>query len=111
LTVLVSGIMPASNGAIKITLTSMLVWLLAFSPTLAQTPPNSRAQDQGEVVRVYTELVQTEVMVFDKQRFLSRGCREVVIFFTSQPSIAFQNAALHSRLVFRSSDLAEKPHI
>ncbi len=67
--------MPASNSAIKITLTSMLVWLLAFPPTLAQTPPNSRAQDQGEVVRVYIELVQTDVTVFDKQGHFANGLR------------------------------------
>ncbi len=53
----------------------MLAWLLAFSPTLAQTPPNSRAQDQGEVVRVYTELVQTDVTVFDKQGHFANGLR------------------------------------
>ena len=37
----------------------------------AQTPPavpaESRRQDQSDVLRVYTELVQTDVMVFDKQ--------------------------------------------
>lgn len=33
--------------------------------TAAQTEPNQ--QDQSEVVRVYTELVQTDVSVFDKQ--------------------------------------------
>lgn len=67
--------MPASDSAIKLTLSSMLAWLLAFSPTLAQTPPNSRAQDQGEVVRVYTELVQTDVTVFDKQGHFANGLR------------------------------------
>jgi len=47
----------------------------------AQTPPGapaeSRGQDQSDVLRVYTELVQTDVMVFDKQgRFVNGLKRE-----------------------------------
>lgn len=44
-----------------------LLFVLTFwSSTLAQTtPPPQKPQD--DVVRVYTELVQTDVMVFDKQ--------------------------------------------
>jgi VWFA-related protein len=47
----------------------------------AQTPPTvtpeSRRQDQSDVLRVYTELVQTDVMVFDKQgRFVNGLKRE-----------------------------------
>ena len=44
-----------------------LLLLLAWSAIHAQTatPPPPKSQD--EVVRVYTELVQTDVMVFDKQ--------------------------------------------
>jgi len=43
-----------------------LLFLLAFwSTTSGQTTPPKKPQD--DVVRVYTELVQTDVMVFDKQ--------------------------------------------
>ena len=43
-----------------------LLFLLTFwSTTPAQTTPTAKPQD--DVVRVYTELVQTDVMVFDKQ--------------------------------------------
>jgi VWFA-related protein len=38
-----------------------------FKSTIAQQPSSSPAPKQDEVVRVYTELVQTDVMVFDKQ--------------------------------------------
>jgi VWFA-related protein len=45
--------------------------------TPAGVPPESRRQDQSEVLRVYTELVQTDVMVFDKQgRFVNGLKRE-----------------------------------
>lgn len=45
---------------------TVLFVLTLWSTTLAQTtPPPKKPQD--DVVRVYTELVQTDVMVFDKQ--------------------------------------------
>lgn len=46
-----------------------LIWLfLLLAPAIqAQTPTPTPARSQDEVVRVYTELVQTDVMVFDKQ--------------------------------------------
>lgn len=46
-----------------------IAWLLLLASTaLAQTTtPTPPAKPQDEVVRVYTELVQTDVMVFDKQ--------------------------------------------
>src|SRR5690349_10913136 len=47
---------------------SVLVFLLlAWSATSAQTPTPSPQKSPEDVVRVYTELVQTDVMVFDKQ--------------------------------------------
>src|SRR6185436_2804138 len=47
---------------------SILVCLLACPPGLmGQTREQSKRPDQSEVLRVYTELVQTDVMVFDKQ--------------------------------------------
>jgi VWFA-related protein len=44
-----------------------LLLLLAWSAIHAQTATPSPPKSQDEVVRVYTELVQTDVMVFDKQ--------------------------------------------
>lgn len=42
-----------------------------------QTPSDSKGQGQSDVLRVYTELVQTDVMVFDKQgRFVNGLKRE-----------------------------------
>jgi VWFA-related protein len=56
--------MPARRNSSKY-LTVLFV-LTLWSTTLAQTtPPPAKPQD--DVVRVYTELVQTDVMVFDKQ--------------------------------------------
>ena len=57
----------------------LLVCLLIVAPfDLAQTPQTPRNskrqpdQDQSDVLRVYTQLVQTDVMVFDKQgRFVN----------------------------------------
>ena len=61
--------------------TACLLCLVAFlllysTEVFAQTPPattpESKGQDQPEVLRVYTELVQTDVMVFDKEgRFVN----------------------------------------
>jgi VWFA-related protein len=58
--------------------TRHLAWLLflliTWSVTQAQTPsPSPKPQD--DVVRVYTELVQTDVMVFDKQGKFVNGLK------------------------------------
>src|SRR5882672_2108894 len=50
----------------------LLACLLLFSPighgqNPTTAPPVPQRQDQTDVLRVYTELVQTDVMVFDKQ--------------------------------------------
>ncbi|HYK19728.1 MAG TPA: VWA domain-containing protein [Pyrinomonadaceae bacterium] len=45
----------------------LLLLLLAWSAVSAQTATPSPQKSPDEVVRVYTELVQTDVMVFDKQ--------------------------------------------
>lgn len=51
-----------SRSLIRVT-AIIVSWLLAYAaPVSSQTPTN-----QDEVVRVYTELVQTDVMVFDKK--------------------------------------------
>jgi VWFA-related protein len=60
---------------------ALLAYLLIGWPrTHAQTPqdpppppPVQTTQDQGEVVRTYTELIQTDVMVFDKQGKFASG--------------------------------------
>jgi VWFA-related protein len=44
-----------------------LLFLTGWSVVSAQTTPLPAPKSQDEVVRVYTELVQTDVMVFDKQ--------------------------------------------
>lgn len=66
--------MPAGTSLIKIAPALTLICLMALSlNTLGQTV--SRPQDQAEVVRVFTELVQTDVMVFDKQGRFADGLR------------------------------------
>src|SRR6266850_3421796 len=40
---------------------------ITASPTFAQTRPEAQPQNQDDVIRVNTELVQTDVMVFDKK--------------------------------------------
>lgn len=42
----------------------------------AQTPQPSRPQEQSEILRVFTELVQTDVMVFDKQGRFVEGLKK-----------------------------------
>src|SRR6266567_517510 len=49
--------------------------LVCSAEVFGQTPQEPRPQDQAEVVRVYTELVQTDVMVFDKQGRFANGLR------------------------------------
>ena len=63
---------------IRLAKISVLVCVLACPPGFqAQTLEQSKRQDQSEVLRVYTELVQTDVMVFDKQgRFVPGLKRE-----------------------------------
>jgi VWFA-related protein len=67
--------MPAQTNAIKTisaTLVSGFIILWLSSPLSGQTNQN-RTQAQGEVIRVFTELVQTDVMVFDKQGRVVNG--------------------------------------
>ena len=70
--------MPAPIPAIKGSLLFALPCLLALIlPASGQTTPGSVTQDQADVVRVKTELVQTDVMVFDKEgRFVNGLNRE-----------------------------------
>ncbi|HEY0346930.1 MAG TPA: VWA domain-containing protein [Pyrinomonadaceae bacterium] len=49
---------------------------LLFAPAIfAQTQPQKPAEEQGDVIRVNTELVQTDVMVFDKKGHFVDGLR------------------------------------
>ncbi|MBA2524942.1 MAG: hypothetical protein H0V18_04030, partial [Pyrinomonadaceae bacterium] len=66
--------MPARTSLINIASARILICLLALSLNiLGQT--GSRPQDQSEVVRVFTDLIQTDVMVFDKQGRFADGLR------------------------------------
>jgi hypothetical protein len=56
-------------------LTLVLLFLLVWSQQgHTQTPP-PKGQDQPDVLRVYTELVQTDVMVFDRQGNFVNGLK------------------------------------
>lgn len=70
--------MPSLSSIIKTVKLMALICLLPASPGgRAQTPPEPKPKDQADVLRVYTELVQTDVMVFDKQgRFVNDLKRE-----------------------------------
>src|SRR6266498_2491245 len=73
--------MPSSFFTIKMAtaLGCLLVILLStgYGQTPTELPPDARSQDQSDVLRVYTELVQTDVMVFDNQgRFVNGLKRE-----------------------------------
>lgn len=66
--------MPARTSLIKIASARIVICLLALTlNTLGQTTP--RPQEQSEVLRVFTDLVQTDVMVFDKQGNFANGLR------------------------------------
>src|SRR6185295_14216426 len=68
-------IMPAQNNAIKLILFGLLSCLAPelTSPRLTAQTPQKPVQDQSDVVRVFTNLVQTDVMVFDKQGKVVNG--------------------------------------
>jgi VWFA-related protein len=57
----------------------VLLLLLQAAAAIGQTPQEvpaeSKGQDQTEVLRVFTELVQTDVMVFDKQGHFVNGLK------------------------------------
>ena len=68
--------MPVPARVVTATVTRILICLFAIPPTaFSQTQTQSR--DQTEVVRVFTELIQTDVLVFDKDgRFQDNLRRE-----------------------------------
>ncbi len=49
--------------------------LLSVQAVAGQTPQRPTPTDQGDVLRVYTELVQTDVMVFDKNGNFVNGLK------------------------------------
>ncbi|MDQ2975279.1 MAG: VWA domain-containing protein [Acidobacteriota bacterium] len=67
------------KSLVKSAIGSLFVWLLLLATqALAQNPQNTKPPDQSEeVVRVYSDLVQTDVMVFNKEgRFVNGLKRE-----------------------------------
>jgi VWFA-related protein len=76
-------------------LTLLLCTFLTCAEAVAQTTQPSPQRSPDEVVRVYTELVQTDVMVFDKQgRFvdgLTKESFELRIDGKPRPIQAFEN--------------------
>ena len=68
--------MPASARVVTVTVTQILICLLAV-PSAAFAQTQRPSQDQTEVIRVFTQLIQTDVMVFDKDgRFKDNLRRE-----------------------------------
>ncbi len=69
--------MPAQNNAINTVLLRLVCCSLIGSatPRLSGQTTQKPTQDQGDVIRVFTDLVQTDVMVFDKQGRVVNGLR------------------------------------
>ncbi len=57
--------MPAPARVVTVTVTRLLICLVAI-PSAAFSQTQTPARDQTEVIRVFTQLIQTDVMVFDK---------------------------------------------
>ena len=57
--------MPAPARVVTVTVTRILICLLA-TPAGAFSQTQTPTRDQTEVIRVFTQLIQTDVMVFDK---------------------------------------------
>ncbi len=74
---------------------------LAVSLARGQNPPNQPQQPQADVIRVHTELVQTDAMVFDqKGRFVSGlKAEQFVLRIDNKPrSIAFYESVASGSL-------------
>ena len=56
-------------------LAAFVCLLLIRQDGRGQTPPEPKGQDRSDVLRVYTELVQTDVMVFDRQGKFVNGLK------------------------------------
>ena len=57
--------MPAPARVVTVTVTRLLICLVAI-PSAAFSQTQTPTRDQTEVIRVFTQLIQTDVMVFDK---------------------------------------------
>ena len=57
--------MPAPARVVTVTVARLLICLVAI-PSAAFSQTQTPARDQTEVIRVFTQLIQTDVMVFDK---------------------------------------------
>jgi VWFA-related protein len=66
--------MPSRTSLIKTGSAHILIWVLTLSLNI-QAQTGSRSQTQSDVVRVFTDLVQTDVMVFDKEGRFADGLR------------------------------------
>jgi VWFA-related protein len=62
-------------GISRTATTCVLMCVLVCAPVFAQTPERGK-RDQTDVLRVFTELVQTDVMVFDKQGHFIDGLKK-----------------------------------
>src|SRR5262249_4928990 len=65
-------IMPALNDPIKMSLIALLCWSLS-GPAAINLCAQNPTQEQGDVIRVFTDLVQTDVMVFNKEGRVING--------------------------------------
>jgi VWFA-related protein len=65
----------AKVTALACLLVFLLVWTQLVQSQTPESKGESRGQDQSEVLRVYTELVQTDVMVFDRQGKFVNGLK------------------------------------
>src|SRR2546422_11103858 len=70
--------MPLSFNTMRVAGLGVFIGVIFCAPVLwGQTPEEPQRQAQSDVLRVYTELVQTDVMVFDKQgRFVNNLKKE-----------------------------------
>src|SRR6476620_3181183 len=59
--------MPARRNSLLLSLFLLTAWSATRAQTTPTPTPAPSPKPQDDVVRVYTELVQTDVMVFDKQ--------------------------------------------
>ncbi|PWT81389.1 MAG: hypothetical protein C5B44_03900 [Acidobacteria bacterium] len=64
--------MPALNDPIKMSLIALLCWSLS-GPAAINLCAQNPTQEQGDVIRVFTNLVQTDVMVFNKEGRVING--------------------------------------
>lgn len=62
-------------GWLRLPIFLLLLSIVAGAQTPQPTPPEPKGRDQTDVLRVFTELVQTDVMVFDKQGHFVNGLK------------------------------------